>query len=76
MQNEICLAKNEAYVGKVVEVLCEGSSKTDATVLTGRTTGNKIVLWPKIKENIAIGDLIQVKITQAQTWLLKGEQIC
>lgn len=76
MQNEICLAKNEAYVGKVVEVLCEGSSKTDATVLTGRTTGNKIVLWPKIKENISIGDLIQVKITQAQTWLLKGEQIC
>lgn len=76
MQNEICLSKNQAYIGKVVEVLYEGSSKTDENVLSGRTTGNKIVLWPKTEQDLTIGSLVMVKITQAQTWILKGEQVC
>lgn len=71
VQNEISLAKNRALEGTVVEVLVEGASKTDDKIFTGRTRSNKLVLFAHGEERA--GDLIDVKITQAQTWLLKGE---
>lgn len=71
VQNEISLAKNRALVDSVVEVLVEGASKTDDKIFTGRTRSNKLVLFAHGDEQP--GDLINVKITQAQTWLLKGE---
>lgn len=71
VQNEISLAKNLSTVGSVVEVLVEGASKTDEKIFTGRTRTNKLVLFNHGNERA--GDLIRVKITQAQTFLLKGE---
>ena len=71
VQNEISLAKNRALVDSTVEVLVEGASKTDDKIFTGRTRSNKLVLFAHGDEQP--GDLINVKITQAQTWLLKGE---
>ena len=71
VQNEISLAKNRALEGTVVEVLVEGASKTDDKIFTGRTRSNKLVLFTHGEERA--GDLINVKITQAQTFLLKGE---
>ncbi|HSL93989.1 MAG TPA: tRNA (N6-isopentenyl adenosine(37)-C2)-methylthiotransferase MiaB, partial [Bacillota bacterium] len=41
--NESSLRQNTKLVGRVLEVLVEGPSKTDATRLTGRTSGNKLV---------------------------------
>ena len=73
LQNDISLYKNQKYIGKTVEVICEGHSKNSEQVLTGRTRGNKIVLWDKPNEDIKIGKLVNIKIKQAQTWLLKGE---
>ncbi len=73
LQNQISLAKNQAYLNKTVEVICEGYSKNSEQVLSGRTAGNKIVLWNKTAEDIKTGALAKIKITQAQTWLLKGE---
>lgn len=70
VQNEISLAKNISLKNSVVEVLVEGASKTDAKIFTGRTRSNKIVLFEHGNEHA--GDLVNVKITQAQTWLLKG----
>lgn len=71
VQNEISLEINEKMLGKTVEVLVEGPSKTDENVFTGHTRTNKIVLWPHQGEQI--GDLVNVKITHPQTWVLKGE---
>ncbi len=71
VQNEISLAKNSALIDSVVEVLVEGESKTDAEIFTGRTRSNKIVLFNHGSEHA--GDLVNVKINQAQTWLLKGD---
>ena len=71
VQNEISLAKNLALKNSVVEVLVEGASKTDDKIFTGRTRSNKIVLFEHGSEKA--GELVNVKITQAQTWLLKGE---
>ena len=70
VQNEISLAKNLALENSTVEVLVEGASKTDDKIFTGRTRSNKLVLFAHGNERA--GDLVNVKITQAQTWLLKG----
>ncbi len=70
-QNASSQAINETMVGRVVEVLVEGPSKSDENVWSGRTTGNKIVLWPRTGDE-QVGELRSVHITAAQTWLLKG----
>ena len=72
VQNEISLEKNAALNGTVQEVLAEGPSRTDEDVWTGRTGTNKIVLWRK-KGQETEGDIVRVRITQPQTWVLKGE---
>ena len=71
VQNEISLEKNLALKDTVVEVLVEGASKTDEKIFTGRTRSNKLILFAHGDEQA--GDLAKIKITQAQTWLLKGE---
>ena len=77
LQNEISLAKNQKYLGQTVEVICEGTSKNSENTLSGRTRGNKIVLWDKVAgHSPAVGELVNVDIKQAQTWLLKGDFVC
>ena len=70
VQNEISLRKNSALVDSVVKVLVEGASKTDEKIFMGRTRTNKLVLFPRGTEQA--GDIVDIKISQAQTWLLKG----
>ena len=43
VQNQICLEKNLEYKDRIEEVLVDGVSKTDNTMLSGRTDGGKIV---------------------------------
>ncbi len=71
VQNDISLEKNQAYVGKTVRVMVEGPSKNNPEIYTGRTDGNKLVLWP-YRGQEQVGDFLPVKIEKAQTWLLKG----
>jgi len=71
--NEICAKKNKEYDGKVVEVLVEGESKSDETKLTGRTRTGKLVNFTG--EKSSIGNLVNVKITKAQSFSLIGEQV-
>ena len=73
LQNKISLEKNLPYNGKIVEVLVEGASKTDKNIFTGRTRQNKLVLFEHGTEKI--GDIVNVKINQVQTWLFKGSLI-
>lgn len=74
VQNQISLEINQQLEGRVLEVMVEGYSKTDENVLSGRTRTNKIVLWDKVGHE-AVGQLVQIKITHPQTWVLKGELI-
>ncbi|SMB97594.1 tRNA-i(6)A37 thiotransferase enzyme MiaB [Thermanaeromonas toyohensis ToBE] len=71
VQNRISRVKNEALVGQELEVLVEGPSETDPEKLSGRTRTNKLVIFPGPED--LVGKLVKVKITQAQTFLLKGE---
>ena len=73
LQNQISLEQNQKLDGTVQEVLIEGPSRTDEIIWTGRTRTGKIVLWPHQKGE-GVGELAQIKITQPQTWVLKGER--
>lgn len=71
LQNSISLEINQQLVGRTLEVMVEGLSHTDETVWNGRTDTNKLVLWQYTGKEKP-GDLVKVKIQQAQTWILKG----
>ena len=72
LQNNNSLVRNQALVGKVLEVLVEGPSYNNPNIWSGRTDGNKLVLWPLADRKYTIGAKLNVKIEAAQTWLLKG----
>lgn len=72
VQNRISLEKNLALRDQVVEVMVEGPSANDDQVWSGRTTTNKLVLWPYQGQEKP-GDFVNVRICQPQTWVLKGE---
>lgn len=69
LQNEIAREKNEAYIGKVVRVLCEGESKTDADTYAGRSDGYKTVFFP---ERRTAGEYVDVRIERADAFALYG----
>jgi tRNA-2-methylthio-N6-dimethylallyladenosine synthase len=71
--NEISAKKNKEYLGKVVEVLVEGTSKNDSTKLMGRTRTSKLVNF--IGDFNSIGKLVNVEITEALSFSLNGKQI-
>ena len=74
VQNRISREINEEYFGRSEEILVEGVSKTENTMLTGRTSGGKIVNFPD-NGSVQAGDIISVKITKVSTWSLTGEII-
>ena len=69
--NEILVDLNASYVGKTVEVLIEGKSKTNDKILTGRTETNKVVNFEGSDE--LIGNIVELKIISEHMWYLKGE---
>ena len=68
--DEIAKAKNEALVGKRVEILCEGLSKTNPERLSGRTPGNKIVIFEGGERHI--GEVFDVQIERTSGFSLYG----
>jgi tRNA-2-methylthio-N6-dimethylallyladenosine synthase len=71
--NEISAKRNKAYDKEIVEVLVEGTSKNDENKLMGRTRTGKLVNFAGNKDNI--GRLVNVKITEALSFSLNGEEI-
>ncbi len=69
----ICREKNEQLIGQSIEVLIEGESKNNPDVLSGRTRTNKLVHLEGPKE--WIGQFVQARVTDAQTWYIKAEPI-
>ncbi|MBI1843562.1 MAG: tRNA (N6-isopentenyl adenosine(37)-C2)-methylthiotransferase MiaB [Actinobacteria bacterium] len=66
------LARHEARVGRVEEVLVEGPSKKDSGVLTGRTGQNKLVHFVS-PDPLAVGSFAEVRVTRAAPHHLRGE---
>jgi tRNA-2-methylthio-N6-dimethylallyladenosine synthase len=63
-------ARNGSRVGLVEEVLVEGPSRTDPSLVRGRTRRNTTVNFPGPAE---AGELVQVRITGATSTTLRGE---
>src|SRR5213595_3284481 len=58
--NESAGRSGQRLVGRSVEVLCEGPSKTNPTRLMGRTRTNKIVVFESNKK--LIGEIFEVQV--------------
>ncbi|MBR5089480.1 MAG: radical SAM protein, partial [Ruminiclostridium sp.] len=71
VQGEIGEKAYEKYVGRTMRVLCEGKGRTDETLLTGKSRQNIIVDFAG--EESLLGSFVDVKITKALPWALKGE---
>jgi tRNA-2-methylthio-N6-dimethylallyladenosine synthase len=63
------LARAQRFVGRTLEVLVEGPSRTDPERLRGRTRHNKVVNFSGLA---APGELTQVEITAATSQTLSG----
>jgi tRNA-2-methylthio-N6-dimethylallyladenosine synthase len=61
---------NARLVGRDVEILCEGPSRTNAARLMGRTRTNKIVVFEAERERI--GTIFDVSVKQANGFSLYG----
>jgi tRNA-2-methylthio-N6-dimethylallyladenosine synthase len=68
------LAKHEARIGRTEEVLVEGPSKKDLTVVTGRTRQNKLVHF-RPDEPLRAGTFVDVRIVGAAPHHLTGEPV-
>jgi tRNA-2-methylthio-N6-dimethylallyladenosine synthase len=67
------LLNNKKMIDSIQNVLVDGPSKKDSNVFSGYTEGNKLVNF--IPKNAKTGMIVKVKITNANTWTLKGEEI-
>ncbi len=67
----IARERNEERIGRVEEVLVEGPSRTDSSVLRGRTRRNTMV---NFVGEAAPGELVDVRIEGATSTTLRGTQ--
>ena len=63
--------KNQKYLNQVVEVLVDGTSKKNDAVYSGYTRENKLVNFKA--DDVCIGDLVNVRITECMSFSLNGE---
>jgi tRNA-2-methylthio-N6-dimethylallyladenosine synthase len=68
--NEATRRSGERLVGRNVQVLCEGPSKTNPTRLMGRTRTNKIVVFEGNQK--LIGEIVGVHVQRANGFSLYG----
>ncbi len=61
---------NDRMVGREVEILCEGPSKTNRARLAGRTRTNKIVVFEG--DDGCVGELVDLRIERANGFSLYG----
>ena len=68
--NESTRRSGQRLVGRSVEVLCEGPSKTNPARLMGRTRTNKIVVFEGSEK--LIGEIVDVRVQRANGFSLYG----
>ena len=66
--------KHAARVGRIDEVIVEGPSKRDPSVLTGRTRQNKLVHFAS-ERPLRVGTFADVRVTEGASHYLYGELV-
>ena len=62
LQNHLSQQSNKKDVGKTFKVLIEGNSKKSETYWMGRSSQNKVIVFPKKNTDLQPGDFAEVKI--------------
>jgi tRNA-2-methylthio-N6-dimethylallyladenosine synthase len=73
LQNELSYESNQKEVGKTFEVLIEGISKKSEKELFGRTSGNKVCVFPAGEHKP--GEYVNIRVTGFSSATLKGELV-
>ncbi len=73
LQRKHGLYRTKQHVGKIEEVLIEGTSKKNPNEWKGRNTQNIVVVFPK--ENYKLGDFVNVKIEDCTSGTLMGTAV-
>lgn len=73
LQQQLSLESNQQDVGKTFEVLVEGTSKRSDEQLFGRTSQNKVAIFPR--GNHQKGEYVHVKILSCTAATLIGEVV-
>jgi len=73
IQEDITMAINDALVGREFEVLVDGFAPRGDSMLQGRTSADKVVIFPG--DASLLGSFRMVRITGSGNWSLRGEII-
>ena len=71
VQNEIAIGINRPLEGQTLRVLCDGISKNNDKIYSGRTEGGKIVFFDASPEDT--GHFVNVQIDRGDTFALYGK---
>ncbi len=69
---------NQPFLGRRVEVLCEGASKRDCSVMVGHSPWNQTVHFalPEGRDVASlVGKMVDVDVAEARTWYLRGDMV-
>lgn len=75
LQEQISLEKNKPLEGQTVRVLCDGPSKNNKALYSGRTDQSKIVFFEDDAGEADIGRYIKVHVDRADSFALWGTVI-
>lgn len=73
LQRKISLEEKQKRLGKTVEAIAESPSKKDPNKILARTEKNSMVIIPK--NNIELGDYINIKLNQIKGNTFLGEEV-
>ncbi|HIZ85409.1 MAG TPA: tRNA (N6-isopentenyl adenosine(37)-C2)-methylthiotransferase MiaB [Candidatus Coprenecus stercoravium] len=73
LQSAISLERNTECIGNTYEVLIEGTSKRDDNSLFGRTSGNKVCVFPSLGHKP--GEYVNIKVESCTSATLLGHII-
>ena len=75
VQNKLSLASNKRDIGKTFAVLIEGDSKKSDKDWRGRSSQNKVIVFPKEGHRLRKGDYVNVKVNDCTQATLLGQII-
>jgi len=73
LQKGISYTANQREIGRVHQVMIDGTSRRDDTIWKGKTEGNKTVLIRDDRD--LLGRIVPVRVTLADSWTLHGEAL-
>ena len=72
LQSRLSLASNKKDIGKTFAVLIEGDSKKSDRDWMGRSSQNKVIVFPKEAHQVKKGDYVKVKVQDCTQATLLG----